>query len=876
MKAPKIKKYQDGGTPKYATRKMNAKEWDAENAKAGRVPYSGSAEGREGHKQYFDPKVYKEEKDPSTGLFKLARLDNKDELLHDIYTYDYSKPKEAAIVSKVPSPAVAEGHKPLVIGTAGTYDPNTGTTYIDPSKKTGTIEPIVEQYKSGGKIMKAPSLKKKVGKYANGGPLTPEEQSQGAYIQNGVKYSANGTPIMGDDTFRTTGTEGEITSATTQPLTNGTEFKVSGDAVSTGPQATVNAGAPAQQGQKKGGGGTGDKVGASMGWLQYANMAKDIGKGLIKRDEITDPNTGQKYSYAKDRNSAGIDKAITPYHEKWQNDYKEGDMGSMAATGAGMLIGGPLTEIAYEGLIGEKKDKDRFEKKKATFEAQSNTAQNMGTRNERSSLAKGGTIKGPGTGKSDSILSRIGDKGIASGSFIVPEENNEMAKSIRAKILGDNPEKTASFKKLNGGGETEADVAVSNGEHLFTPKEKKKITAMLGEEVLEKLAPEAEENDEMNCGGKVKLKDGGTVPEGTKLGKYYYKKGNWIDASGNKLTKEFGQKYTDAYFKQTGGKSKDQLEMEADVRAANEKNNPGYNSPTKTADQLASLQDTKPSQLGPKKAPKSSGKKTGVEFVPKMTEDTGDFPVVPGTKESVSFTEAIDPVFKQKAPMTDAGADLLVTSAKKASDEYVPQTETKRGSSVLSGIGSAMEYAMPIAQGIMGYDYLNKAGKRPVDAMDPDFVQSVEKAKQNAMFGFAPEEKFAIDQQNQNLTNAARFTARNLSGGSAAVAQSNERAAINDAYMRGLDSVIKGKQLQMDKQFYADQTIQAKQNKSRQLFQDTLGAWNQNQQAGASLLASGLQGLIGAKRYQETLNTMQEEEAARNAYKNIDYSKLIK
>ena len=206
----------------------------------------------------------------------------------------------------------------------------------------------------------------------------------------------------------------------------------------------------------------------------------------------------------------------------------------------------------------------------------------------------------------------------------------------------------------------------------------------------------------------------------------------------------------------------------------------------------------------------------------------------------------------------------------------IPQTDTNKRGSFLSGLGNSLEYAAPIAQGLMGADYLKKAGKRPVDVMDADFLASVEKAKQDATFGYTPEEKFAIDQQNQNLTNAGRFSARNLSGGSSAVAQSNERAAINDAYMRGLDSVIKGKQLQMDKQQYADQMVQAKQNKSRQLFQDTLSGWNQNQQAGASLLASGLQGLIGAKRYQETLNTMQEEEAARNAYKNIDYSKLIK
>jgi len=248
-----------------------------------------------------------------------------------------------------------------------------------------------------------------------------------------------------------------------------------------------------------------------------------------------------------------------------------------------------------------------------------------------------------------------------------------------------------------------------------------------------------------------------------------------------------------------------------------------------------------------------------------MTEDTGDYPVVPGTITGEPVTEAIDPRFKQKAPLSDAGASLLVDSAKKASDEYTP-AKTDKKSSILSGLGSALEYGAPLAQGLMGADYLKKAGKRPVDVMDADFIASVEKAKQNAAFGYTPEEKFAIDQQNQNLTNAARFTARNLSGGSAAVAQSNERAAINDAYARGLDSVIKGKQLQMDKQSYADQMIQAKQNKSRQLFQDTLGAWNQNQQAGSELLGAGIRNLIGAKRYQDEIEAQKNINQAGNAW----------
>lgn len=511
-------------------------------------------------------------------------------------------------------------------------------------------------------------------------------------------------------------------------------------------------------------------------------------------------------------------------------------------TAVGGFFGGPMGALKGAGIAdvgGKAKDKKLFK-------------------------ANGGTIKGKGDGKSDSILSKINGVGIPAGSFITPAENNDKAKAIRANILGENPNKVAQFKKE--GGET-AEVAVSNGEHLFTPKEKKKITNLLGEEILEELAPNAEEeNDEMNCGGDVKkLEDGGNVPEGTKLGQFYYRKGTWVDTKGNKLTKDFGQKYTDAYFKQTGGLSKEEREYLADIEAANRANNPNYKTPVKT--EQVQTTATPKSTKGKLADAATPAKRNLLEFKPYVGEDTGNYPVVPGTKtDDVSVLGSpIEDRFKPKAPLSDAAASLLTTSAEKQSNAYEPppkQNESK------FNIGSALEYGIPLAQTLYGTSQLQKAGKRPVDKMDKDFINSVEQAKQNAKFGYTPEEQFAVDQMNQNLTNAGRFQARNLSGGSAAVAQSNERSAINQAYMRGLDSIIKGKQLQMNKQAYADDMIQAKQAKSRQLFQDTMAGWQQNQETGGQLLGAGLRNLIGANRYQQELEAQKNINAAGNAWKN--------
>lgn len=154
--------------------------------------------------------------------------------------------------------------------------------------------------------------------------------------------------------------------------------------------------------------------------------------------------------------------------------------------------------------------------------------------------AKGGTIVGKGGPKDDAIFTKANEKGIAPGSFIVPAENNEKAKGIRAALFG-GKNKKAEFKK---GGEMESNVAVSNGEHLFTPKERKKIVNYLGEEILEELAPNAEENsEEMNMGGML-----GTMTDRTNMREYvkgglmkradgsYSKRGLWDnirDAAGS-------------------------------------------------------------------------------------------------------------------------------------------------------------------------------------------------------------------------------------------------------------------------------------------------------------------------------------------------------
>jgi len=108
--------------------------------------------------------------------------------------------------------------------------------------------------------------------------------------------------------------------------------------------------------------------------------------------------------------------------------------------------------------------------------------------------SKGGEVVGPGGPKEDKVAANIPD-----GSFVVPAENAHMAKAIRSLVLGDTPTKKAAVKS----GKT--NVKLSDGEHVFTPKEVKLITAKGID--LNALAPNA---DTMLDNGLQKLADGGT------------------------------------------------------------------------------------------------------------------------------------------------------------------------------------------------------------------------------------------------------------------------------------------------------------------------------------------------------------------------------
>ena len=297
--------------------------------------------------------------------------------------------------------------------------------------------------------------------------------------------------------------------------------------------------------------------------------------------------------------------------------------------------------------------------------------------------------------------------------------------------------------------------------------------------------------------------------------------------------------------------------MEAGYSAATRKE-AGYNiAPPRPCEQIAFV--------GKKCVPSSLGKSV-VQFTPAVYDDN----ITPPLSDAE--------VLANNKAAAEAEALNKSAMAYEKANPYTAPTETGLTSQQalgLAGQGRGLVSALtnqvlPRKQVRMGLDFLNKAGARPVDSLDPAYNEAVNRAQAEAKFGYTPEEQALINQRNQSALNAGRFAARNYAGGSAANAYNMERQAINESFGRGLQSAIAGRKLQLAKQERADEMVANKQELNRRLFQDTMNAWNQNQQAGSTLLSTGLANQIGEKRYADALASLQENRALENPSYNIN------
>jgi len=381
-----------------------------------------------------------------------------------------------------------------------------------------------------------------------------------------------------------------------------------------------------------------------------------------------------------------------------------------------------------------------------------------------SEFSKGGEIKGKGTGTSDSINAEV-----EHGSFVVPAENADMAKRIKSALGMKNGK--AKLHQKNG-----VPVKLSNGEELLTPEQKETVEDKLGDDVLEKLAPEAEED-----GDKVEGYAKGTPKDGvTKIG------------------------------------------------------------------------DKKPNTETKKTTPKKTYKSKS--FVPRE--------YISPIKPDLSAVETEDALKEINNPNANAiDTNPVATTPTKAKTGFWD----KVGSVNTDGLGSAIaNYGLAAYQINEGRKGLKD--KRPVNTIDPTFLENVNTAQKNAKFGFTGEQQFLLDQQNQNLLNADTFAAKNYSGGSGGNAFNMQRNASNNAFMRSLQNASANTELQQSKQQFAAQTALQKANLSRAIFEDSLRAYEMKQGAAGAAVNAGISNVFDANRFANFMRLRNEENSFNNKY----------
>jgi len=482
--------------------------------------------------------------------------------------------------------------------------------------------------------------------------------------------------------------------------------------------------------------------------------------------------------------------------------------------------------------------------------------------------ADGGEIKGKGGPKDDKIKAEVEE-----GSFVVPAENAELAKGIR-KLYLKAPIKKANLKQEGG-----EEVLLSNKEHLFTPEENEYLES-IGVE-LEALAPNAEEGNKKAEGGPIK---------GTKVDGATWDGKNWVSENGSKYSAEGGKKFTDKYNQSVAKEKANEEQKKASQinvysRKLKEATDAGNTeeakrlqeninklSGTNKAETKPATTEVKPTTTPIKtglKAPKVTSKTEAGKFEPTLTPDTGEEVIVPGDKLSPN-ERAIANADAEKA--TVQAATLNKSLPQSVATNGTPQNQKRGLADVIGSVDPTS--IVGIGQMLTGKKMLS-GEVRPVDkaVIDPTYNASVEKALQQATFGFSPEQKFMAQQDIENAKRDSMRMGVNYAGGSGTQAFNLNRAAINDAWKAKLGLSVADQETRMAKQKYADVMAADRANilsaNRRQAFNDAMYTFQQKQQAGGELVGAGLQNIIGAYRFNKELQRSDKVNDASNPYKNV-------
>ncbi|MCC7514542.1 MAG: hypothetical protein IT212_07600 [Bacteroidia bacterium] len=167
-----------------------------------------------------------------------------------------------------------------------------------------------------------------------------------------------------------------------------------------------------------------------------------------------------------------------------------------------------------------------------------------------------------------------------------------------------------------------------------------------------------------------------------------------------------------------------------------------------------------------------------------------------------------------------------------------------------------------LGQAVLGATQLLKQGARPVDQLDPEYAAAIAgsqaragRAQKEAAFGLTPEERRLAESGIESNRQVDVANIVNQSGGSGGTALANIRQGSVGANDAITNLNVKDNLLRQQKQAYADQQanyvnslIGRQAEMKRKLFEDKMGAFQQNQNAGAELVNAGLSNILAGDR----------------------------
>jgi len=543
-------------------------------------------------------------------------------------------------------------------------------------------------------------------------------------------------------------------------------------------------------------------------------MFQDIAKNDMKKDERGRTTTGAN-SMASVGKGAGIGSQIGGAF---------GPIGTIIGMAVGAGVGG-----IKSASTNKKLKEEYFKEDTADAAALQESGAGPNKTFNWNDLAEGGKVKGPGTEKSDSVKGALPE-----GSFVVPAENAEKAEKIRKAVLGENPKKEAELSK----GEP---VAVSKNEHVFVPDEVRKIEQKGIN--LDNLAPDSKQKLRPST---EKFLAGIKSPEISAL----------VNAdSDNYLSTVIGEDWAD-----------DITENELNALL--------------TSEEYSNYSTNRLSDGGGVKKAKEIGVGDAEAFDKYMSEvegygkewyknvDPNIIMKLSNSKEFFGFSENADyeksSVYEKKAndPSRNENNKSIVEATNvPGTSEVKPPEQNTTGQKIIDAFGGTTG-ALSLAQ--LGFGLANQIleGKRPESKVDPDLTARLEDAKRFDNRGFTPEQKDVVLNAIEANRIAGNETARNLSGGNAALAISGQRAANSDAVRAVLEAEAKDNQIMMGNKSRTDSLAQAKASVFQQIQQEKLQAFQQNQGANAELIGAGIHNFVGNKQMRDIMGTEEKDKEA--------------